>query len=117
MPNDKLAILADLIRAFPKLTLAAFDKIGDATDNYNCIAWAAGDTTAWWEPGLPDGYWPDGVVEEFTLSAYMQAYGTLGYVPCDSEEIEPGYEKVAIYYEERQTYACFQTIAGWTMDQ
>ncbi len=29
---------------------------------YNCMAWAAGDDLAWWEPDpMGNYYWPDGV--------------------------------------------------------
>ena len=36
--------------AFPNLTPANHRVIGPATDTYNCIAWACGDTTRWWQP-------------------------------------------------------------------
>jgi hypothetical protein len=84
---------------FPKLELHAFEIVGGADRAYNCIAWAAGDTTRWWWPG--GVYWPDGVPCERTLAAFTQAFGTLGYVPCDGHDLEQGVEKVAIYAQSQ----------------
>jgi hypothetical protein len=65
---------------------------------YNCIAWAAEDQCYWWWPD-PDGesYWPIGVVRQATIPAFMEAFRTMGYEPCDSPDLEPGIEKVAIF--------------------
>lgn len=66
---------------------------------YDCIAWAAGDDTRVWWPSPEDGsvYWPPGVPRAETVEAFAAAYGTLGYVPCDNEEHEVGFEKIAIF--------------------
>ena len=100
--------------AFSKLRLDTFEIIGSADQNYNCIAWAAEDTSRVWWPGL--AYWPAGVPEEVTLSAFVEAFGTLGYLPCDSGEPEPGFEKVAIYIKSgKPTHASKQLQTGrWT---
>lgn len=37
---------------------------------------------------------------EETLSAYIQAYQTLGYTPSDREILETGYDKIALYVDE-----------------
>ena len=46
-----------LVEAFPNLASEGFETVGQASELYNCIAYAAGDTTKWW---WPDGinYWP-----------------------------------------------------------
>jgi hypothetical protein len=62
---------------------------------YNCIAWAAGETHRVWWPGL--WYWPPGVPIGDDLAAFVQAFATLGYMPCPDDSLEPGFEKVAIY--------------------
>jgi hypothetical protein len=83
-----------IIETFPKLRDGSFEIIGDATDEYNCIAWAAGDTTAWWWPDLPGvAFWPDGVPNELTLEAFVQAFATLGYTSCDSSDLDRWLEK------------------------
>lgn len=93
-------------RSFPRLAGTGWLLTSPATSEYNCIAWAAGDDGAWWEPvrallgrgGLLGGkYWPQGVPVEYTLEAYVAAYRRQGYRECDSSDLEEGYEKVAIY--------------------
>ncbi len=65
-------------------------------DRYNCVAWAADDRERWWWPDQ-DSYWPEGAPREETITAFVAAYGDLGFVSCDDPLIETGYEKVAIY--------------------
>lgn len=91
-PLDRKRLIQTI---FPKLDLDAFEITRVADKIYNCIAWAADDTTRWWWPG--GVYWPDAVPHELTLDAFAQAFGTLGYVPCDHADLEQDFEKVAIY--------------------
>src|SRR5436190_564427 len=44
----------------------------------------------------PD-HWPPGVSNEERVAAFVAAFATLGYAPCTGEELEQGYEKVALY--------------------
>ena len=84
---------------FPGLTAAGYEVTSPISGRYNCIAWAANQTDRdWWPEDPPrDAFWPEGVTPEPTLDAFIQAFGTLGYEPCDNSEFEPGYEKLAIY--------------------
>src|SRR6266849_2280989 len=51
--------------------------ISEATHEYNCIAWAASDTTAWWEPDVFQQYfWPEGVSRDYSLQSYINAFRT-----------------------------------------
>lgn len=50
-----------------------------------------------WPDALGIYYWPSGVVRAETIPAFIEAFSTLGYEICDSEELEQGREKVAIY--------------------
>jgi hypothetical protein len=49
------------------------------------IAWAAGDTSRWWECDeegpidVPGIYWPTGAKYGFSLEALISAYETRGY--------------------------------------
>lgn len=85
---------------------------------YNYFAWAAEEDDRWWQPVPGDQfYWPDGVLNEESLEAYIQAYQTLGYKPCYDDELEPGYQKIAIYIESSgiPTHAARQLPNGkWT---
>jgi hypothetical protein len=90
------------------------------TRDYNCIAWAAGDTGHWWWPDVdPDDeaiFWPPGVVREETLAAFVAAFATLGFAPCSGEAPEPGFEKVALFARDGvPTHAARQLPDGrWT---
>jgi hypothetical protein len=86
---------------------------------YNCTAWAAGITTRkWWPDRRNIGFWPKGVPRQETVGAFFQAYGTLGYKPCFSCELEYGVEKIAIYAirdadgTETPTHAAIQLTNG-----
>ncbi len=89
---------------------------GSATDTYNCIAWAANDTSKiWWPVG--GAYWPAGVPAEETISAFTAMFGTLGYVVGADEALEPGSEKVALFANayDVPTHAARQLASGlWT---
>jgi hypothetical protein len=75
---------------FPDLVRTGYQVTSPPDAIYNCIAWAVGHTSAWWWPDL-DGfdYWPPGVVREQTLAAFVQAFATVGYVPCLDGSLEP----------------------------
>lgn len=87
---------------FPHLATQGYRWTSPKTPVYNCIAWAADDNTRWWEPdpGLMF-YWPPAVQRKYTVTAYVAAYRTLGYVKCLSSEAEAGYEKIAIYVKDK----------------
>jgi hypothetical protein len=85
------------INDFPDLVIGVNCSITSPSADYNCIAWAAGDTHNWWWPDELDSYWPSGVVREETLDAFFAAYATLNYERCDDGSLESGVEKIAIY--------------------
>src|SRR5262245_60734737 len=83
---------------FPKLQDAEWRSTSDPDDRYNCIAWAANVTAEWWWPvGLEKTYWPEGVARDVTLEAFHGAFATLGYFVCEGEQLEPGFEKIALF--------------------
>ena len=84
---------------------------------YNCIAWAVGRTDAWWWPAAgSDAYWPEQVPNEETVEAFILAFATCGFEPCDAAEPQPGYEKIALYARDgKPTHAARQLSDGkWT---
>jgi hypothetical protein len=105
---------------FPGLRGTDYRVTSPATRDYNCVAWAAGDTAHWWWPDLdPEDdaiFWPPGVALEETLGAFVAAFATLGYAPCAGEEPEPGFEKVALFARDGvPTHAARQLPDGrWT---
>ena len=89
---------------------------------YNCIAWAAGDSSRWWWPVPLRGinYWPPGIPREETVAAFVAAFGTRGYSPCAGGSVDPLAEKVAIFAKSMgglivPTHAALQLPTGlWT---
>lgn len=68
--------------------------------NYNCIAWAAEDTTHFWWPEQL-GFWPAEAPRNTSLEAFLIAFATLGYAPCSDGNLVPGMQKVAFYGKGR----------------
>ncbi|HEX5269738.1 MAG TPA: hypothetical protein VFW33_04585 [Gemmataceae bacterium] len=84
--------------------------------DYNCIAWAAGMTDAWWWPvgTHPKRYWPPGVPRALTLAAFCDALATVGYAACQGEALEPGFEKAVLFADVQGTpaHAARQLLTG-----
>jgi hypothetical protein len=83
---------------FPDLPRTGYSVTSPVSTDYNCIAWAAGVTDEWWWPD-PMGInsWPASVRREESIAAFVEAFQSLGYVPCLDDSPEPGFEKVALY--------------------
>lgn len=117
-PEFTLSARPEFLQDFPQLR--PHDCGGDisaATHMYNCIAWAATDTSAWWEPDpFFQYYWPEGVKRDYTLDAYISAFHTVGFEVCDDAAPEPGMEKIVIYVRNGQpTHASRRLQNGnWT---
>ena len=88
------------------------------SDEYNCIAWAAEDTSNWWWPSQnpEDAFWPEGIDRMATLDAFQAAFMLRGFEPCLEDAFEPGYEKIAVYVlNDVPTHAARQLPNGrWT---
>ena len=106
-------------RNFPHLNAASCQITSPATPAYNCIAWAAGSNTEWWDPS-GQYYWPPDIPAEFTIEALIQLYEGLGFTVCIGGTLEPDFDKIAIYAiqlpDRRQaTHAARQLDSGeWT---
>jgi hypothetical protein len=106
---------------FPGFRTTVYRVTSPKTGDYNCIAWAAGDTSDWWwpvsDPVDEQPFWPAGVVRELTLPAFVAAFVTLGYSPCAGDVLDPDAEKVAIFADGlgKPTHAARQLANGrWT---
>lgn len=104
--------------AFPRLQGTDWSLSSKADDLYNCIAWAVGITTEWWWPGDPGmTHWPEGIPRLLTLETFRDAFATLGYAVCPGDELEPGFEKIALFANEQgiPKHAARQRTSGrWT---
>lgn len=83
--------------AFPNL--GKYEETSSAAASYNCIAWAAGDDTKRWDPDAAGQfYWPDNVPRTPWVHSFIEAFKSIGYEPCGSDDsVEAGYDKVAVY--------------------
>lgn len=115
--------LDSFLRSYcPHISPNEYEITSPATSDYNCIAWAAEEDDSWWDPTDLDEYWPDGVPRELTLEAFILAYQTLGYFPCNNSELEEGFQKIAIYAKQdsvedagQPTHVARQLLNGqWT---
>jgi hypothetical protein len=103
---------------FPGLSSSPHRVTSAATGAYNCIGWAAGDSGAWWwpddDPENDAAYWPRDIPREETIAAFVAAFGTLGYIFCDNETPEAGFDKIALYAgtDDRPTHAAKQQPNG-----
>lgn len=89
---------ARIQRSFPRLKPTSYFLTSPEASDYNCIAWAAGDTGRWWWPDpAPLAYWPPGVPRQLRVDAFIAAFATLGYEPCSDGGLERGFEKVALF--------------------
>lgn len=88
----------DLEREFPKLnSTGGYEITSCRDDNYNCTAWAADDTTNWWEhTRRPGVYWPP-VLNDGSIDALIAAFAWIGYSCCTNGDAEWGYEKIALF--------------------
>jgi hypothetical protein len=108
-----------ILALFPRLRASAFQVTSPPDPVYNCVAWAAGVTNDWWWPleDPQEAHWPAGVPRVRTLEAFQAAFATLGYAVCTGEELEAGYERVAIFADALgiATHATRQLTTGrWT---
>ena len=89
---------------FPNLISSDYTITSPATLEYNCIAWAAGNTKAWWWPDPYSlYYWPPEIPRTETLQSFIKAYEILGYTLCDNATSEEGFEKIVIYVDSNGT--------------
>jgi hypothetical protein len=110
MPDRRIAT------AFPGLKSVGFRVTSPLEIDYNCVAWAADDTTRCWWPDARH-YWPPGLPKEDTLDAMERGFELLGYTRCAEANFEPGFEKVAFFADAdgRPKHAARQLPNGmWT---
>lgn len=89
----RLEIIAD----FPGLQLTPFEITSPRARNYNCIAWAVGDCENFWWPHL---FWPPNVKRQRTRDAFLAAFKTKGFEPCEGPGVEHGFIKIALYEKD-----------------
>lgn len=112
----------DLKRRFPWLASTRFEVTSDDTRTYNCLAWVLGDQENWISLTLFDEDlglypWPEGIPRENTVAAWMLAIESYGFTRCKDASLEPGRDKVAVYWNEttQEIHFALQLASGlWT---
>lgn len=100
--------------AFPRLSPDNHRITSPDDPLYNCIAWAAGDTTQWWEPG---DYWPDPAwAGGYQAGDLIRMFEAVGFVICEPSDPTPGFEMIAVYARSgTMTHAARRLPSGkWT---
>jgi len=106
----------EIERDFPRLFDSGYSIESPATPFYNCIAWAADDTSRWWWPD-DTSYWPSAAPRTETIETFVKAFESLGYTVCENADYEAGFEKVSIYinHDGTPTHAARQLADDvWT---
>lgn len=107
-----------LEEVFPKLVDTDYEKTSCADAMYNCIAWAAEDTSRpWWPDASREyAYWPIAVFDT-SVATFELAFSTLGYQSCGLDDtIERGFRKVAIFAADGKVQHMARQLPGgeWT---
>jgi hypothetical protein len=109
-------MISALEQLFPGLVGGGYRVTSLPDRDYNCIAWAVGDSHNWWWPGrdLDKEYWPPGVPRERTLAAFVAAFASVGHAVCEGEGPEAGYERIALFADAdgKPTHAARQRPNG-----
>lgn len=107
--------LQQLQTKFPQITQGNYRYTSPVDICYNCIAWAASENDVWWEPdGAYVYFWPLQAHRDYTIAAYLEAFGTKGFLPCLNPTVEGGFIKVALYaHKNVPTHASRQLDDGW----
>lgn len=106
---------------FPLLQSSDYKFTSAPSDSYNCISWAVGSQHSgkwWWPFGDPDKtHWPPEVERAETLTAFQKLFAALGFVDCEGDGLEAGFEKIAVFADEEgcPLHAARQLPTGkWT---
>lgn len=103
---------------FPNSANEPFLVTSPETWDYNCIAWAFGDSERWyWPTEHPKHYWPPNIRRELDIESFIELYQLIGYKICDNADIEVGMEKIAVFTfpNGEPTHAAKQLLNGnWT---
>src|ERR1051326_1576509 len=90
----------DLEEDFPNLPIVGWRLTSPVNPSNNCIGWALYDGGQFWASnmiGVRGYYWPPGVPSDDSIDTWSRVFQLHGYSVCDSGELEPNVEKVAIY--------------------
>lgn len=96
---------------FPLLATEGYEITSEPTKNYNCIGYAAGDTSNWWSH-LAGYHWPNATRTPF-ITSLIEVFEGLQFERCENAGLEDGFQKVALYAKGvRWKHAAVQLPSG-----
>ncbi len=100
--------------SFPPLQDGDYSVTSEPNPEYNCVAWAMGESDRWWSH-TQGYYWPDANRTD-DVEGLVTILSRLGYETCESVALEDGYDKIAIFeISGAWTHAARQLPNGrWT---
>lgn len=87
----------DLDHHFPRLAGSGYEITEEATDNYNCIAWALGISSGKWDCFDPDAHWPPSLPRDHWIWTILRLFADEGFEVCENDTLEAGFERIAIF--------------------
>ena len=108
---------ADLLSHLAGLRGTDFAITGGWSEQYNCIAWAVGESHRWWGPLAEDeGYWPAGHQPDAAIETVQAGLAMAGFEACTDGSLAAGVEKIALFADEHGfTHVARQLESGrWT---
>ena len=88
-------------KLFPQLESEGYEVTSEPDYEYNCVAYAAGETDRWWSHLEENGYyWPDYASRTGFIQSLVEVFTGLGYEPCSDANAESGFRKVALYSKQ-----------------
>ena len=99
----------------PLLAAEGYQVTSEPTYEYNCIAYAVGETDRWWSHVAGAGYyWPEYASRTPCIHSLIEAFSGQGYEVCEDASHEPGFTKVALYADRQGhwTHAAVQLPDG-----
>ena len=109
-------MLNEMEGLLPNLAGSGYEITNEASEEYNCIAWALGATTPWWGYQNPGDYWPPTLPRNQEIGTLMRLFASQRFSLCEDDTPEPGYDKIALYaFVGQFTHAARQLNDGrWT---
>ena len=102
-----------LVEVFPGLSGETIEIVAPNSKWYNCISYAAGDVSEWWDILEGDYFWPDFATRSRSIESLIEVFVGLGFQQCQDSSLESSYEKVALYEEQGVwKHAALQTPTG-----
>jgi hypothetical protein len=83
---------------FPNRTPWNFTPKSDPTQEYNCVGWSVHSIEYYiWPDERKQFAWPIDMIREESLAAFQTFFERVGFSVCQSDDLEPNIEKIAIY--------------------